>query len=290
MNHTKLPQSTTVRNARDSAACKTSFMTSALSLFALASLASCVSQRQYDDAVALAKYNQTTLHEKEQYIARLESENDNLKRALAMNDVSALSEAGFGEDLQSRLSELQSKIDGLGRPLEDVERFNVTGGYVLMVQDKILFDSGSADLNAEGKKRLAELSSEINSKPHGRIWVRGHTDSDPVSKPQTMARFPHGNLQLSAMRAVEVASQISAADKVAAKDVAVIGFGEFDPIRPNSNSDNKRLNRRVEIFVADRGSAQATPAAAPAPDKKAAPPASDKKPAAPAPEKKAEKH
>jgi flagellar motor protein MotB len=223
---------------------------------------SCVTQRQYDDAVALAKYHQTSLHEKEEYISRLESENERLKRAMAMNDVTALSEASFGGDLESRLSELQSKIDSLGRPLQDIERFDVEGGYVVMVQDKILFDSGSADISAEGREALLEVASEIRTKPHGRIWVRGHTDSDPVAKPQTKERFPHGNLQLSAARAVEVAAQLCSSGKVESRDVAVVGFGQHDPIRANTNGDNKRLNRRVEIFVAD--ATAATPAAAPA--------------------------
>jgi len=71
------------------------------------------------------------------------------------------------------------------------------------------------------------------------------------------------------MRAVEVAAQLPAAGKIAPHDVAVIGFGEYEPIRPNTNAENKRLNRRVEIFVADRGTAQATPAAASTVEKKA---------------------
>jgi flagellar motor protein MotB len=283
MNHTTFTRSTTNPRAPERAARRFSIAALALPVGVAMALGSCVSQREYDSAIALAKYNQTSLHEKEQYITQLEAENDRLKRALAMNDVSALSEAGFGEDLQSRLSELQSKIDNLGRPLKDIERFDVAGGYVLMVQDKILFDSGSADLNADGKKALVQLTTEITSKPHGRIWVRGHTDSDPVAKPQTKERFPLGNLQLSAMRAVEVASQLAATGKVPAHDVAVVGFGEHDPIRPNSNAENKRLNRRVEIFVSDRAAAQATPAKAPAPAK---PPSADK---VPAPDKSAEK-
>ncbi len=224
-----------------------------LPVLVLCGLASCVSQRQYDDAVASAKYHQTSLHEKEQYVTTLEAENDRLKRALAMNDVTALSEAGFGGDLESRLSELQQKIDGLGRPLKDIERFEVEGGYVVMVQDKILFDSGSADLNAAGRDALMSVAADIQAKPHGRVWVRGHTDSDPVAKPATKERFPHGNLQLAAMRAVEVAAQLTSAGKIDARDVAVVGFGQHDPIRPNTSADNKRLNRRVEIFVADKG-------------------------------------
>jgi chemotaxis protein MotB len=212
---------------------------------------SCVSQRQHDDMIATAKFNQKALLEKEQYATKLEAENERLRAALAQNNVTALSEANFGEDLESRLSALQGRIDNLGRPLNDIERFDVEGGYVLMVQDKILFASGSADLSGEGRQAIEKLSTDINAKPHGRVWVRGHTDSDPVSKPQTKAMFPHGNLQLSAARAIEVASELSAGGKVPARDIAVVGFGQHDPIRPNKTADDKRMNRRVEIFVAD---------------------------------------
>jgi len=236
--------------------------TAALTL-ALGMLASCVSQRQYDDAVALARFHQTSLHEKEKEVARLQAENERMKRQLAQNDVSALS-AGYGEDIDSRLSELQGRIDNLGRPLKDIERFDVEGGYVLMVQDKILFESGSDAISAEGRKALEQVSGEINAKPHGRVWVRGHTDSDPVSKPATKEKFPHGNLELSAMRAVNVASELSSAGKVPARDVVVVGFGQYDPVKENTNADNKRVNRRVEIFVTDKTGAQATPAASPA--------------------------
>jgi flagellar motor protein MotB len=220
-------------------------------VLSLALLSACATQRQIDTAVQDAKYYQTKLHEKEQLVAKLQDENDRLKQALKQSEMGALSEAGFGEDWQSRLSELQARIDGLNRPLKDVERFDVEGGYVLMVQDKILFDSGSAALNAEGQQQIQKLAADIQSRPHGRIWVRGHTDSDPVSKPQTKEKFPHGNLELSAARAVEVGAMLVSGGKVPARDVVVAGFGQHDPIRPNNSSDNKRLNRRVEIFVSD---------------------------------------
>jgi chemotaxis protein MotB len=130
------------------------------------------------------------------------------------------------------------------------------------VQDKILFDSGSAELSADGKKALTKIASEIDAQPHGRIWVRGHTDSDKVSKPATKEKFPHGNLQLSAARAVEVASELVTSGKVPARDVAVIGFGPYDPIRKNDTADNKRMNRRVEIFVSDKNANSPAPASA----------------------------
>ena len=222
-------------------------------------LTSCATTKDYNDAVANAKYYQTQLHEAETRMAKAEDENARLRKRLAENDVSGLSEASSG-DLDSRLSELQAKIDNLGRPLQDIEKIDVDGGYVLMVQDKILFASGSAELNSESKGAMEKIIGEIASRPHGRIWVRGHTDSDPVSKPTTKAQFPHGNLQLSAMRAVVVAAAIASTDKIKARDIVVAGFGSHDPLRKNDSAENKRLNRRVEIFVSDGGAPEAAPA------------------------------
>lgn len=219
-------------------------------------LTACVTNRQFDDQVVSTKHYQTKLHEAEERLVKVEDENARLKKKLAQNDVAALSEAGYG-DLDTRLSELQSKIDGLGRPLQDYERFDVEGGYVLLVADRLLFDSGSADLTVASKEAIGKIVADISAKPHGRIQVRGHTDSDPVSKPQTKERFPHGNLQLSAMRAVEVAAALAATDKVKWKDLTVAGFGQWDPLHKNDNTENKRLNRRVEIFVSDAAPAPA---------------------------------
>jgi chemotaxis protein MotB len=212
---------------------------------------SCATQEQYDEAVAQAKYYQTRLHELERDNSRLQEELERLRSRMASGQVSAL-EAGYPDDVGSRISELQARLDGLGRPLRDVERIDVDGGYVLMVQDKILFESGSADVSAEGRRTIADLAREIQGQPHGRVYVRGHTDSDPVAKPETKQRFPHGNLQLSAARAIEVAALLVTGG-VTEEDVAVMGFGPYDALHANDTGENKRLNRRVEIFVADAG-------------------------------------
>jgi chemotaxis protein MotB len=70
-------------------------------------------------------------------------------------------------------------------------------------------------------------------------------------KPATVEKFPHGNLQLSSARAVEVAAALIGTKRVEARDVTVAGFGPYEPLKPNDSAENKRLNRRVEIFVAD---------------------------------------
>ena len=99
------------------------------------------------------------------------------------------------------------------------------------------------------QKALVEVCAQITGNPHGRIWVRGHTDNDPVKRPATLEMFPHGNLQLSAARAVEVAMVMISDGKVGADDISVMGFGEHMPLKENNSADNKRFNRRVEIYV-----------------------------------------
>ena len=228
------------------------FAPASLALGALLSAflgASCVSQQEYDEAVDLAKHYQTRLHDSEQAQQALEAERDRLRRDLALSKVQA-GEAGYAE-YESRISELQRRIDGLGGNLKDVEYLYMDdGSYVVLVQDQILFDSGSSQLSDAGRRRLASIAGEIQSKAHGRVLVRGHTDSDPVSKPETLKRFPHGNLELSAARAIEVAATLQQ-NGVPSRDVAVMGFGPHEPLRDNSTAENKRLNRRVEIFVAN---------------------------------------
>jgi chemotaxis protein MotB len=120
-----------------------------------------------------------------------------------------------------------------------------------MIQDKVLFESGSDDLGPAGQAALGSLAREIQQRPHGEVFVRGHTDSDPVKKEETKRRFPKGNLQLSAARAIAVGSYLIEAASVPPKDVVVMGFGQWNPLKPNDSADNKRLNRRVEIFVSD---------------------------------------
>ena len=102
----------------------------------------------------------------------------------------------------------------------------------------------------QGADLLQRMVAEIAQGTYDRIWVRGHTDSDPVSRPETLARFPGGNLELSVARANAVAAKLVEFG-IPKKSLAVAGFGPNEPIAPNNTPENKRKNRRVEIFVLD---------------------------------------
>ena len=217
-------------------------------------LSSCVvSQEQYNKATSLAEMYQDQVHSLENENQLLIAESNRLMTESLDAYTRGLQEAGYDKDAQGRIDELQARIEDLGRPMGDIETFRVDGGYVTMIRDDLLFASGSADLNQKGIDALKKVALDIKASPHGQIQVRGHTDSDPIKKASTLKAFPKGNIQLSAERAVSVAVLMLKQKGLSGKDLLVLGFGSHRPLRPNNSAENKRLNRRVEIFVADAG-------------------------------------
>jgi chemotaxis protein MotB len=222
------------------------------------SLAACVSRERYDEQQLNAKHYQSKNIELESRVRELEDQNRRLRDQLSAGDA-GLREAGFDtEQIDARLKNLQNIMAEIGGQPGDVTKFAVDGGYVYRMKESILFSLGSADLSNDGKKVLAEVAADINSRPHGRVYVRGHTDSTPIVKPETQKRFPRGNLELSSERALAVADVLAKDGKVADNRIVVMGFGPSEPVASNDNDANKQKNRRVEVFVADDTSAGAS--------------------------------
>jgi chemotaxis protein MotB len=213
---------------------------------------SCVAQDQYLEVEHSAKHWQKQYLAADKLRGELAAENMKLRAQLDASEAHPISASGNLADIDSRLAALKNKLSELGPAPGDVQKFAVDGGNLYQVKDAILFAPGSASLSAEGTKVLEGVLADIQSSPHGQVSVRGHTDNVPVGKPETMAKYPHGNLQLSAARAVEVAAVMQRA----VSDLVVMGFGESRPVMPNDTDGNRQRNRRVEIFVADATAGQ----------------------------------
>ena len=223
-------------------------------------LGSCVAQTRYDEALAEVKYFQRQYQDLSSFHGQLEAENERLRGELALYQGKAPIEAAATQEIDARLERLRQMTESIGTAAGvapgDVEFVAVAGGYGVRVTDAVLFDSGSDTIKPEGKNVLAKVVEQIASQPYQRIWVRGHTDTDPVKKPETVQRFPHGNLQLSAARAIEVAAFLKSSGLQEDK-LVVAGFGPTEPVVPNKDAESKRRNRRVEIFVLDNEEAAA---------------------------------
>lgn len=126
-------------------------------------------------------------------------------------------------------------------------------GDRFVFQSEVLFDSGSATLEAEGMVQLnqlavtlLEIARDIPSDIDWILRVDGHTDLVPISNERYRS-----NWELSAGRAISVVKFLIE-QGVPANRLAAVGFGEFSPLDPKKDAAAYRRNRRIEIKLTQR--------------------------------------
>lgn len=116
-------------------------------------------------------------------------------------------------------------------------------GVFVDIKEAILFPSGSAEIKESGLRVLKQLEGLINDFNND-IVIEGHTDDVPIRS----ILYP-SNWELSTARAVSVVRYLSEVEKVNPKRLSAIGYGEYRPIVPNDNNENRGINRRVNILI-----------------------------------------
>jgi chemotaxis protein MotB len=150
--------------------------------------------------------------------------------------------ARFRSDFFGRLREL----------LGDRQDIRVVGDRFVF-QSEVLFPSGSAELEPEGRVQLAQLAGALaeiaTTIPEDIDWVLrvdGHTDRRPIST----SEFP-SNWELSTARAISVVKFLIVRG-IEANRLAATGFGEFQPLDTGSDEIAFRRNRRIELKLTQR--------------------------------------
>jgi len=105
-----------------------------------------------------------------------------------------------------------------------------------------LFRSGSDKLEPGREALFARIGAAIEAE-RGAVRVEGHADTDRLAS----VTFPD-NFALSKARA-DAAAKILRGQLTDPARVGTEGFGDSQPIAPNSSANGKALNRRVEIVI-----------------------------------------
>ena len=147
-----------------------------------------------------------------------------------------------------KLQKYKSEFFGkLSEALADRDDIQIKGDRFIF-QSEILFDSGSANIQEEGRialslitKTIIEVAESIPSDLNWILQIDGHTDKIPISTSQ----FP-SNWELSTARAIAVA-KIMMKYGLSSNKINVAGYGEYKPLLENNNSTNREKNRRIEL-------------------------------------------
>lgn len=180
-----------------------------------------------------------------------------LERAEAAATERASKESTAAEQA-ARVAEVRETYDRLiDRLKEEMSEGNVdlsadAGRVVISLGDNILFRSGRARLQPEGKKVLGKVAAVLVSSDAPYFRIEGHTDSLPI-KGRLADIFPT-NWDLSAARAASVVSFLKENGVDPAKMI-LAAYAHYRPIASNATPEGRKRNRRVEIALirADEG-------------------------------------
>lgn len=151
------------------------------------------------------------------------------------------------QDLAARLKEKPAPEPvAAPRPIDDPDFPVNTDTNCIMLDDSILFASGSVALKKSSARVLQKLAGILNSSEYSafRVRVDGYTDDQPVVKTRKLHK---DNWLLSAKRAHAVMEKLVSLG-VSRERFEIRGMGPLNPVAPNrpGNKGNSR-NRRVEI-------------------------------------------
>ncbi len=190
-------------------------------------------------------------------------------RAVAeeLKDQLAQSQARIGElqaEKQTVLHTHQTLEDEMRAALEskDVTISQLQGKLTVNILDRVMFDSGEADLKSAGSAVLRKIAGILAAHPNLKIHVIGHTDNVPI-RASARSRFP-SNWELSTARATAAVRFLTETAGVDPRRLGAVGYGEFRPVADNSTPEGRALNRRIAITILSEEMAGADIAAPPA--------------------------
>lgn len=113
---------------------------------------------------------------------------------------------------------------------------------VIIAQDMLMFDSGSAEIREEIRSHLARIAI-ILKQIKNEIVVEGHTDDVPIRT----SRFS-SNWDLSVMRATRVIHYFIEECGLNPSRLSAAGYAYFRP-RYSLASEDRGKNRRIEVLI-----------------------------------------
>ena len=175
---------------------------------------------------------------------RLNKLNADLKnRSDRVNELEGLiaSKEASMKKLKETLSKSLKAFEGKGLTIQQKD-----GKVYVSMENKLLFESGSWAVGAEGKKAIVAVGKVLGDNPDISVLIEGHTDNDKFTGAVGQIE---NNWDLSTKRATAIVNIIGENTKVKKENLTAAGRGEYSPLMSNDTPEGKSKNRRIEIIL-----------------------------------------
>ena len=206
----------------------------------------------------------------EEELRRLQAKANDLEQRLQAEKttVTRLQQGGEAlaaekERLEKERAAKEAEIERLTRTQQElskslqaeIERGDITIKQVrdrltINMVEKVLFNSGQAQVKPAGLKVLTQVSDVLKNVTDKQIRIEGHTDNVPIGV-KIRDKFPT-NWELSTARATTVVRFFIDRGGVSRESLEAVGFADTRPVASNDTEAGRTENRRIEIVLYPR--------------------------------------
>ena len=215
-----------------------------------------------DDYAALRKNYDRVLQNASAEAARLlrqleanQKELDAQKHQLAQNQAELDARMAKVNELEAALKARDAALNDIKNKVGDAllgfqgKGLTVTqrdGKVYVSMEEKLLFRSGSYEVDPGGAKAVHDLATVLAANPDIDVVVEGHTDNVRYRQGTGQLR---DNLDLSVMRATSVTRLLLENKGIAPSRIISAGMGEWMPVDTADTDEARQRNRRTEIIL-----------------------------------------
>ncbi|HKK10820.1 MAG TPA: OmpA family protein [Bacteroidales bacterium] len=181
-----------------------------------------------------------SLSTKEQSLAALQQELRSKQQRLLELETVLQRQDSLVNALRSTVAEALFSFKGEGLTVEQKN-----GKVYLRLQEKLLFKSGSWNVESRGSEAIKKIAAVLENNPDIQVMVEGHTDNVPYNGSGQVK----DNWDLSVKRATSIIRIIINNSKVEPSRLTAAGRSEYLPVASNKTTDGKSKNRRTEIIL-----------------------------------------
>ncbi len=145
------------------------------------------------------------------------------------------------KDLKNKVSDALYGFEGDGLTVS-----MRNGKVYVSLEEKLLFRTGSYNIDANGRDALKKLAAVLKNNPDIQITIEGHTDDVPYISSGGPIQ---DNWDLSVKRATTVVRVLLDGSGINPRRLTAAGRGEYLPVEDAKTTEARRKNRRTEIIL-----------------------------------------
>ncbi|MBN1597464.1 MAG: OmpA family protein [Bacteroidales bacterium] len=197
---------------------------------------------------------QKDLYQKEDQLTQLQlkldhdrTELDRLKKELETRNARLIELEEILNRTSAETEQLRSKVATalMGFENKGLTVTKKNGKVYVSLDEKLLFKSGSTEVDAQGKAALKKLAKVLEQNTDINITIEGHTDNVPVIPGSKYA----DNWDLSVNRATVIIRILLENSTINPSRLTASGRGEFMPVDRRNTEEARQANRRTEIIL-----------------------------------------